>query len=62
MGPLLRRCTCTISCSAALPRGHAALAFVDLRVGFADRSAAVVAVGIFSIYGFYIPEINIYND
>jgi len=28
-----------------LPRGHAALAFVDLGVGFADRAAVVVAVG-----------------
>jgi len=28
-----------------LPRGHAALAFVDVGVGFADRAAAVVAVG-----------------
>jgi hypothetical protein len=28
-----------------LPRGHAALAFVDGGVGFADRAAAVVAVG-----------------
>jgi hypothetical protein len=31
--------------SAALPRGHAALAFVDVGVGFADRAAVVVAVG-----------------
>ena len=30
--------------SAALPRGHAALAFLDVGVGFVDR-AAVVAVG-----------------
>jgi len=28
-----------------LPRGHAALAFVDVGVGFADRAAVVVAVG-----------------
>ena len=40
--------------SAGLPRGHAALAFVDLRVGFADRTAVVVAVGFLRIYGFYI--------
>jgi len=31
--------------SAELPRGHAALAFVDVGVGFADRAAVVVAVG-----------------
>jgi len=31
--------------SAALPRGHAALAFVDVGVAFADRAAVVVAVG-----------------
>jgi hypothetical protein len=40
--------------SAALPRGHAALDFVDVRVGFADRAAAVVAVGFLRICGFYI--------
>jgi len=40
--------------SAALPRGHAALAFVDVGVGFADRAAAVGAVGFLSINGFYI--------
>jgi len=28
-----------------LPRGHAALAFVDVGIGFADRAAVVVAVG-----------------
>jgi len=28
-----------------LPRGHAALAFVDVGVGFIDRAAVVVAVG-----------------
>jgi len=28
-----------------LPRGHVALAFVDVGVGFADRAAVVVAVG-----------------
>jgi len=37
-----------------LPRGHAAKAFVDVGVGFADRSAVVVAVGFLRIYGFYI--------
>jgi len=31
--------------SAALPRGHVALALVDLGVGFADRAAVVVEVG-----------------
>jgi hypothetical protein len=41
--------------SAALRRGHAALDFVDVGVGFADRAAAVVAVGFLRIYGFYIP-------
>ena len=40
--------------SAAFPRGHAALAFVDVGVGFADRATAVVAVGFLSICGFYI--------
>ena len=40
--------------SAALPTGNAALAFVDVGVGFADRAAAVVAVGLLSIYGVYI--------
>ena len=39
---------------AALPRGHAAIAFVDMGVGFADRAAIVVAVGFLRIYGFYI--------
>jgi len=38
-----------------LPRGHAVLAFVDVGVGFADRAAAVVAVGFLRICGFYIP-------
>jgi len=37
-----------------LPRGHAALAFVDVGVGFADGAAVVVAVGSLRIYGFYI--------
>jgi len=60
LGPVLRRCTfaCTLSPSAAvlaaLPRGHATIAFVDVRVGFADRAAVVVAVGFLRIYGFYI--------
>jgi hypothetical protein len=31
--------------SAALPRGHAALAFVDVGGEFVDRAAVVVAVG-----------------
>jgi hypothetical protein len=31
-----------------------ALAFVDEGVGFADRAAAVVAIGFLRIYGFYI--------
>jgi len=39
-----------------LPGGHAALAFVDMGVGFADRAAAVFAVGFLRIYGFYISE------
>jgi len=39
---------------AALPRGHAAIAFVDVGVGFADRAAVVVVVGFVRIYGFYI--------
>jgi hypothetical protein len=60
MGPILRRWTlaCILSrllqFSAALPRGHAALSFVDVGVGFADRAAVVVAVGFVRIYGFYI--------
>ena len=36
---------------AALPRGHTAIAFVDVGVGFADRAAIVVAVGFLRIYG-----------
>jgi len=31
--------------STALPRGHTALNFVDVGVGFADRAAVVVVVG-----------------
>jgi len=42
--------------STALPGGHAALAFVDMEVGFANRAAAVFAVGFLRIYGFYISE------
>jgi len=37
-----------------MPRGHTALAFVDVGVGFADRTAVVVVVGFLRIYGFYI--------
>jgi hypothetical protein len=37
-----------------LPGGHAALVFVDVGVGFADRAAAVVAVGFLRVYAFYI--------
>ena len=33
-----------------------ALAFVDVGVGFADRAAAVVAVGFLRIHGFYITD------
>jgi len=40
--------------SAALPRGHVALTFVDVGVGFTDRVAVVVAVGFLRIYGLYI--------
>ena len=36
--------------SAALSRGHAVLAFVDVGVGFVDRAAAVVAVGVGTTY------------
>ena len=39
---------------AALPRGHAAIVFVDVGVGFADRAAVVVVVGSLRICGFYI--------
>jgi len=35
-----------------LPRGQAAIAFVDVGVGFADRATVVVvAVGFLRIYG-----------
>jgi len=37
-----------------LPRGHVAIACVDVGVGFADRVAVVVVVGFLRIYGFYI--------
>jgi len=38
-----------------LPRDHAAIAFVDVGIGFADRAAVVVvAVGFLRICGFYI--------
>jgi hypothetical protein len=40
--------------SNASPRGHTALAFVDVGVGFADRATVVDAVGFFRIYEFYI--------
>ena len=40
--------------SAALPRGQAVLASLDVGVGFSDRAAAVVAVGFLRIYGFTI--------
>jgi hypothetical protein len=51
MGPVLRRWAfaCTLSRLlnlAAFPRGHAAITFVDVGVGFADRAAIVVAVGL----------------
>jgi len=39
---------------AALPKCHAAIAFVDVGVGFVDRAAVVVAFGFLRIYGFYI--------
>jgi len=51
MGPVLKALDFRLhplpsaAVSAALPRGHAALAFVDVGGGFADRAAVVVAVG-----------------
>jgi hypothetical protein len=33
--------------SAALPRGHTALTFVDVGIAFPDRAAIVVVVGFF---------------
>jgi len=56
MGPVLRRLHPLPSAAvlAALPRGHAAIAFVDMGVGFADRAAVVVVVGFLRICGFYI--------
>ena len=59
MGPVLRRWTFACTLSRLLqfqlhcPGVHAALAFVDVGVGFADRAAAVVVVGFVRIYGFY---------
>jgi len=44
----------SLAVSSALLRSHAALAFVDVGVGFADRAAVLVAVGSLRIYGFYI--------
>ena len=38
--------------SAALPRGHAALAFVDVGVRFADRAAVVVRLVFSGFMGF----------
>jgi len=40
--------------SAVLPRGHMALAFVDVGVRFAGTAAIVVVVDFLRIYGFYI--------
>jgi hypothetical protein len=42
-----------LSAAVALPRGHLALAFVDVGVGFVDR-ATDVAVGFLRICGFYV--------
>jgi hypothetical protein len=39
---------------AALPRGHATLAFIDVGVGFVDRAAEVGAVVSLGIYKFYL--------
>jgi hypothetical protein len=38
--------------SAALLRGHAALAFMDVGVGFVDKASDVEAAGFLRIYGF----------
>jgi hypothetical protein len=38
--------------SAALLRGHAALAFMDVGVGFVDKASDVGAVGFLRTYGF----------
>ena len=56
MGPVLRRLNPLPSAAvlAALPRGHPAIVFVDVGVGFADRAAVVVVVGFLRICGFYI--------
>ena len=48
--------------STALPRGHAALAFMDMGVGFVDKAATVVAVGFLSIYGFFFTYQHLYNS
>jgi hypothetical protein len=37
-----------------LLRGHAALAFIDVGVGFVDEASDVGAVRFLRIYGFYI--------
>jgi hypothetical protein len=37
-----------------MTRGHAALAFVNVGVGFVDRTAYVLTVGFLRIYGFHI--------
>jgi hypothetical protein len=42
-----------LSAAIALPRGHAALAFMDMGVRFVNR-VADVAVGFLRIFGFYI--------
>jgi hypothetical protein len=44
----------TFSFPNLCPPNLAVSAFVDVGVGFADRAAAVVAVGFLRIYGFYI--------
>jgi hypothetical protein len=49
------------SAATALPRGHAALAFVDVEVGFVDR-AADVAVGFLRICRFLHISICIAPD
>jgi hypothetical protein len=38
-----------------MPRGHGALDFVDVGLGFVDRTADVFAVGFLRINGFDIP-------
>jgi len=44
----------SVAVLAALPRGHVAIAIVDVAVGFAGRAAVVFTVGFLRIYGFYI--------